>query len=29
MAQEEEALIDADGTRRWVLARQESFHLVR
>jgi hypothetical protein len=29
MAQEEEALIDADGTRRWVLARQESLHLVR
>jgi Xaa-Pro aminopeptidase len=29
MAQEEEALIDADGTRRWVLRRQEAFHLVR
>jgi hypothetical protein len=29
MAQEEEALIDADGSRRWVLRRQESFHLVR
>jgi hypothetical protein len=29
MALEEEALIDGDGTRRWVLRRQESFHLVR
>lgn len=29
MAQEEEALIDSDGNRRWVLRRQESFHLVR
>jgi hypothetical protein len=29
MAQEEEALIDADGKRRWVLARQESLHVVR
>jgi hypothetical protein len=29
MAQEEEALIDADGTRRWVLRRQSEFHLVR
>jgi Xaa-Pro aminopeptidase len=29
MAQEEEALIDADGARRWVLARQEALHLVR
>ncbi|HEY0021981.1 MAG TPA: M24 family metallopeptidase [Longimicrobium sp.] len=29
MALEEEAWIDADGTRRWVLARQERFHLVR
>ena len=28
-ALEEEAWIDADGTRRWVLARQERFHLVR
>jgi len=29
MAQEEEAWLDSDGTRRWVLARQERFHLVR
>jgi Xaa-Pro aminopeptidase len=29
MALEEEAMLDADGTRRWVLARQERFHLVR
>ncbi|HEX6306989.1 MAG TPA: M24 family metallopeptidase [Longimicrobiales bacterium] len=29
MAQEEEALIAADGTRRWVLRRQTDFHLVR
>jgi Xaa-Pro aminopeptidase len=29
MALEEEAWIDADGTRRWVLARQGRFHLVR
>ena len=29
MALEEEALLDADGNRRWVLRRQESFHLVR
>jgi hypothetical protein len=29
MAQEEEALIDADGGRRWVLRRQTDFHLVR
>ena len=29
MAQEEEALIDGDGRRHWVLRRQESFHLVR
>jgi hypothetical protein len=29
MAQEEEAWLDADGTRRWVLARQERFHLVK
>jgi Metallopeptidase family M24 len=29
MALEEEAWLDADGTRRWVLARQERFHLVR
>lgn len=29
MAQEEEAWLDAAGTRRWVLARQTEFHLVR
>jgi Xaa-Pro aminopeptidase len=29
MAQEEEASLDAEGKRRWVLARQERFHLVR
>jgi Xaa-Pro aminopeptidase len=29
MAQEEEALIAEDGSRRWVLRRQEAFHLVR
>jgi Xaa-Pro aminopeptidase len=29
MAQEEEIWLDADGTRRWVLQRQERFHLVR
>jgi hypothetical protein len=29
MAQEEEALIDADGSRRWVLKRQELLHLIR
>lgn len=29
MAQEEDALIDADGNRRWVLRRQTEFHLVR
>ena len=29
MAQEEEALIDGTGARRWVLRRQTSFHLVR
>jgi hypothetical protein len=29
MAQEEEALIDAAGTRRWVLRRQTDFHIVR
>jgi len=29
MALEEEAWLDADGTRRWVLARQVRFHLVR
>jgi hypothetical protein len=29
MAQEEDALIDAGGTRRWVLRRQADFHLVR
>lgn len=29
MALEEDAYIDADGVRRWVLHRQEHFHLVR
>jgi Xaa-Pro aminopeptidase len=29
MAQEEEAYLDPEGRRRWVLARQERFHLVR
>jgi hypothetical protein len=29
MAQEEEAMIDATGARRWVLRRQSEFHLVR
>ncbi|CAN5746251.1 M24 family metallopeptidase [soil metagenome] len=29
MAQEEEAVIGADGARSWVLRRQGSFHLVR
>ena len=29
MALEEDAAIGADGARRWVLARQERFHLVR
>jgi hypothetical protein len=29
MAQEEEAYLDADGARQWVLRRQERFHLVR
>ncbi len=29
MAQEEEALIDADANRRWVLRRQTELHLVR
>ena len=29
MAQEEEAYLDADGRRHWVLRRQESLHLVR
>jgi hypothetical protein len=29
MAQEEEAYIDGNGARRWVLRRQETFHLVR
>jgi hypothetical protein len=28
-AQEEEAYIDADGNRHWMLRRQEEFHLVR
>jgi len=29
MAMEEEAHLDGDGRRHWVLARQERFHLVR
>ena len=29
MAQEEEAYLDAEGRRHWVLRRQEKFHLVR
>jgi hypothetical protein len=29
MAQEEEARVDADGSRHWVLRRQEALHLVR
>lgn len=29
MAQEEDAIIDADGARRWVLRRQTEFHIVR
>jgi hypothetical protein len=29
MAQEEEAVIDSDGRRRWVLRRQDTFHLIR
>jgi hypothetical protein len=29
MALEEEALVDANGQRRWVLRRQERFHLVK
>lgn len=29
MALEEEALLDDDGSRRWVLRRQSAFHLVR
>src|SRR5688572_31431036 len=29
MAQEEEAYVDETGQRRWVLRRQEKFHLVR
>ncbi|HSJ32969.1 MAG TPA: M24 family metallopeptidase [Longimicrobiales bacterium] len=29
MAQEEDAIIDADGARRWVLRRQAEFHIVR
>ncbi|NIN72601.1 MAG: M24 family metallopeptidase [Gemmatimonadetes bacterium] len=29
MALEEDAYIDADGVRHWVLSRQEHFHLVR
>ncbi|HET9982256.1 MAG TPA: M24 family metallopeptidase [Longimicrobiales bacterium] len=29
MALEEDAFLDADGSRHWVLRRQEAFHLVR
>jgi len=29
MAQEEDAMIDSDGARRWILKRQETFHIVR
>jgi hypothetical protein len=29
MAMEEEAFIDGSGARRWVLRRQENFHLIR
>jgi hypothetical protein len=29
MAQEEEAILDSAGARRWILQRQETFHLVR
>lgn len=29
MAQEEDVALDASGARRWVLRRQEAFHLVR
>jgi hypothetical protein len=29
VAQEEDAIIDADGRRHWVLRRQEAYHLVR
>jgi hypothetical protein len=29
MALEEDAYIDGEGTRRWVLERQEKFHLVK
>ena len=29
IALEEEALVDSDGARRWILRRQERFHLVR
>ena len=29
MAQEEDALIDSNGERRWVLRRQTELHLVR
>lgn len=29
MAQEEDAMIDSDGARRWILKRQEMFHIVR
>jgi hypothetical protein len=29
MALEEDVVVSADGTRHWVLDRQEAFHLVR
>lgn len=29
MAQEEDAMIDSDGARRWILKRQATFHIVR
>jgi hypothetical protein len=29
MAQEEEAHLDAEGRRHWVLRRQEALHLVK
>jgi hypothetical protein len=29
MGLEEDAVVLGDGTRRWVLERQEAFHLVR
>jgi hypothetical protein len=29
MAQEEEAYLDTEGRRQWVLRRQDSLHLVK